>query len=62
LFIGGIVTSQTGIGLTRRIIHASAVSTGSGEAVGYILIIKLLPSFAGPLASLSPIASTARRP
>ena len=53
LFIGGVV-SQTGDWFNSVALFTLLLSlTGSGEAVGYILIIKLLPSFfAGPLAGV----------
>lgn len=53
LFIGGLV-SQTGDWFNSVALFVLLLSlTGSGEAVGYILIIKLLPSFfAGPLAGV----------
>ncbi|HTF37643.1 MAG TPA: MFS transporter, partial [Blastocatellia bacterium] len=53
LFIGQLV-SQTGDWFNSVALFTLLLSlTGSGEAVGYILIIKLLPSFfAGPLAGV----------
>ena len=53
LFIGGLV-SQTGDWFNSVALLTLLLSlTGSGEAVGYILIIKLLPSFfVGPLAGV----------
>ncbi|HLF84212.1 MAG TPA: MFS transporter, partial [Blastocatellia bacterium] len=53
LFIGQLV-SQTGDWFNSVALFVLLLSlTGSGEAVGYILIIKLLPSFfAGPLAGV----------
>lgn len=53
LFIGGLV-SQTGDWFNSVALFTLLLSlTGSGEAVGYVLIIKLLPSFfAGPLAGV----------
>lgn len=53
LFIGGLV-SQTGDWFNSVALFTLLLSlTGSGEAVGYILIIKLLPSFfVGPLAGV----------
>ncbi|MEK6405997.1 MAG: MFS transporter [Acidobacteriota bacterium] len=53
LFIGQLV-SQTGDWFNSVALFTLLLSlTGSGEAVGYILIIKLLPSFfVGPLAGV----------
>jgi MFS family permease len=53
LFIGGLV-SQTGDWFNSVALFTLLLSlTGSGEAVGYVLIIKLLPSFfVGPLAGV----------
>jgi len=53
LFIGQLI-SQTGDWFNSVALFTLLLSlTGSGEAVGYILIIKLLPSFfAGPLAGV----------
>jgi predicted MFS family arabinose efflux permease len=53
LFVGQLV-SQTGDWFNSVALFTLLLSlTGSGEAVGYILIIKLLPSFfAGPLAGV----------
>jgi len=53
LFVGGLV-SQTGDWFNSVALFTLLLSlTGSGEAVGYILIIKLLPSFfVGPLAGV----------
>ena len=53
LFIGQLV-SQTGDWFNSVALFTLLLSlTGSGEAVGYVLIIKLLPSFfAGPLAGV----------
>src|ERR1700730_2413561 len=53
LFMGGLV-SQTGDWFNSLAMFTLLLSlTGSGEAVGYILIIKLLPSFfVGPLAGV----------
>ncbi|HSB12730.1 MAG TPA: MFS transporter [Blastocatellia bacterium] len=53
LFIGQLV-SQTGDWFNSVAIFTLLLSlTGSGEAVGYILIIKLLPSFfVGPIAGV----------
>jgi MFS family permease len=53
LFFGGLV-SQTGDWFNSVALFTLLLSlTGSGEAVGYILIIKLLPSFfVGPLAGV----------
>jgi predicted MFS family arabinose efflux permease len=53
LFMGGLV-SQTGDWFNSVALFTLLLSlTGSGEAVGYILIIKLLPSFfVGPLAGV----------
>ncbi len=53
LFIGQLV-SQTGDWFNSVALFTLLLSlTGSGEAVGYILIIKLLPSFfAGPFAGV----------
>src|SRR5712692_1806810 len=53
LFIGGLV-SQTGDWFNSVALFTLLLSlTGSGAAVGYILIIKLLPSFfVGPLAGV----------
>src|SRR5258706_7142134 len=53
LFIGQLV-SQTGDWFNSVALFTLLLNlTGSGEAVGYILIIKLLPSFfAGPLAGV----------
>jgi len=54
LFIGQLV-SQTGDWFNSVALFTLLLSlTGSGEAVGYILIIKLLPSFfVGPLAGVA---------
>ncbi|HZM91547.1 MAG TPA: MFS transporter [Blastocatellia bacterium] len=53
LFLGQLV-SQTGDWFNSVALFTLLLSlTGSGEAVGYVLIIKLLPSFfAGPLAGV----------
>jgi predicted MFS family arabinose efflux permease len=53
LFMGGLV-SQTGDWFNSVALFTLLLSlTGSGEAVGYILIIKLVPSFfVGPLAGV----------
>ena len=53
LFVGQLI-SQTGDWFNSVALFTLLLSlTGSGEAVGYILIIKLLPSFfAGPLAGV----------
>lgn len=53
LFIGQLV-SQTGDWFNSVALFTLVLSlTGSGESVGYILIIKLLPSFfAGPIAGV----------
>src|SRR5436190_9466320 len=53
LFIGQLV-SQTGDWFNSVALFTLLLSlTGSGEAVGYIIIIKLLPSFfVGPLAGV----------
>ena len=53
LFAGGLI-SQTGDWFNSVALFTLLLSlTGSGEAVGYILIIKLLPSFfVGPLAGV----------
>src|SRR5512143_1530340 len=54
LWIGRLI-SQTGDWFNSVALFTLLLSlTGSGEAVGYILIIKLLPSFfAGPIAGVA---------